>query len=323
MILRTGIAPCLGKNPGDRAQGKEPPATKALEWTSGSCQTRGVEIHTRVLEGPHGRATVSMARPPRLVGLVDHLWHSDGVIEDPLERVLPNATLELVLALGEPHRRVTDEGHRVIPTASLAGLWSQPLVLHHSATCDTLGIILRPAGAYALLARDLSEISDQMVDARDLLGREVAELAERCAESRGVAERFALVERWILTRIARARTPDPAITWIAAEIERTSGNVRVGRLREATGMSATRLVDTFRRQIGVRPKLYARLVRFSRTLERLREPDVRLVDLALDAGYYDQAHMDAEFRALAGVSPTTFLATRHADGAGNTAREVR
>lgn len=264
-----------------------------------------------------------MARPPRLLGLVDHLWHSDGVIEDRLERVLPNATLDLVLALGAEHRRVTDEGSRVIPAASFAGLWSRPLVLDHSATCDTLGIVLRPAGAYALLARDLSELRDLMVDAREVLGREVEELAERCAETRGVAARFALVERWITARIARSRAPDPAITWIAAEIERTGGNVRVGRLREATGMSETRLVDTFRRQIGVRPKLYARLVRFSRTLARLGEPDVRLVDLALDAGYYDQAHMDAEFRALAGVSPTTFLVTRYADGAGNTAREVR
>ncbi len=282
-----------------------------------------MKVVTQIFESPLGRTTMSMARPGRLAGVVDHLWHSDGVIADRGERVLPNGLLGLVLALGSSHHRVDEDGRRVIPAASFAGLWSRPFVLDHPPTCDTLGIVLRPAGAYALLARDLSELSDVMVDGRDLLGREVAELTERCADTGDVGERFALVEHWIVTRLSRARVPDPAVTWIAAEIERTGGDVRVGRLRQETGLSKARLVEGFRRQIGVRPKVYARIVRFSRTLDRLHAGAVRLADVALDAGYYDQAHMDAEFRALAGVSPTTFLATRHVEGSGNTAREPR
>lgn len=65
-------------------------------------------------------------------------------------------------------------------------------------------------------------------------------------------------------------------------------------------------------------KVYARLVRFDRVL---RVPGARLTDVALDAGYYDQAHVDAEFRDLAGLTPTAFLAARFAEGSGNTARE--
>jgi AraC-like DNA-binding protein len=282
-----------------------------------------VEVVTRVFDSPLGRTTLSMARSGRLAGIVDHLWHSDGVVADRRERILPNGLLGLVLALGSPHHRVDEDGCRVIPAASFAGLWSRPFVLDHSPTCDTLGIVLRPAGAYALLARDLSELSDVMVDGRELLGRDVAELTERCAETTDVRTRFALVEHWISARLSRTRVPDPAITWIAAEIERTGGDVRVGLLRKETGLSKARLVEGFRHQIGVRPKLYARLVRFSRTLDRLHVGDARLADVALDAGYYDQAHMDAEFRALAGVSPTTFLATRFEEGSGNSAREPR
>jgi len=81
------------------------------------------------------------------------------------------------------------------------------------------------------------------------------------------------------------------------------------------------LVERFRDQIGVPPKLYARLVRFRHVLERLHRDEAALSEVALDAGYYDQAHMNAEFRALAGVSPVTFLAGRFAEGSGNTVRE--
>jgi AraC-like DNA-binding protein len=61
--------------------------------------------------------------------------------------------------------------------------------------------------------------------------------------------------------------------------------------------------------------------RFRHVLERLQRDDAALTDVALDAGYYDQAHMNADFRVLAGVSPTTFLAGRFAEGSGNTVRE--
>jgi AraC-like DNA-binding protein len=56
-------------------------------------------------------------------------------------------------------------------------------------------------------------------------------------------------------------------------------------------------------------------------LDQLRGEPGRLVDVALAAGYYDQAHMNADFRELAGLSPTEFLAVRFAEGSGNTARE--
>ena len=280
-----------------------------------------VETITRVDDGPLGQSTMSLCRPACLAGFVDHLWHSEGVIADRRERVLPNGFLELVLTFGGVHELVGEDGARPIPRVCFTGLCSHPFVLVHPSRCDTLGIILRPAGAYALLGQPLCIVSDLSVDARDLLGRGADELLERCAVARPVAARFAFVVGWLAERFSRAKSPDPAIAWIAAEIERGSSEVRVGALRKATGLSRERLVGRFREQIGVAPKLYARLVRFRGVLEQLRHDPARLTDVAVDAGYYDQAHMNTDFREFAGISPTEFLATRYAEGSGNTARE--
>jgi AraC-like DNA-binding protein len=268
-----------------------------------------------------GQAIPQICRPARLAGVVDHLWHSAGAIADRRERVLPNGTYELVLAFGDRHRVVERAGVRVLPAASFGGIRSSPLVLEHPDRCDTLGIVLRPAGACALLARPLWEVSDLTLDARDVLGREVDELIERCAETPSPEPRFARVCRWLMDRLARAQSPDLAIAWMAAEIERSGGALRVGRLRRETSLSRTRVTERFREQIGTRPKQYARLVRFRRVLERLQDGAPVLADVALEAGYYDQAHMNAEFRELAGVSPTVFLASMYRGGSGNTARE--
>jgi AraC-like DNA-binding protein len=279
-----------------------------------------VQVATQVFETPCGSMTMSICRVPRLAGILDHLWHCDGVIVDRRERVLPNGTFELVLALGDRHRLVGEVGTSLLPAASWTGMRLRPLVLEHPHRCDTLGIILTPVGAYALLSRSLSELGPATIDACNLL-QDTEELADRCAGTPVLAARFALVERWLTTRIARAKAPDAAVAWMAAQIERGGNELRVAALRKETGLSKARLVAAFGAQIGVRPKQYARLVRFRSVLDRLGRAGTRLSDVALDAGYYDQAHMNAEFRELAGISPTEFLAARFAEGSGNTARE--
>jgi methylphosphotriester-DNA--protein-cysteine methyltransferase len=67
----------------------------------------------------------------------------------------------------------------------------------------------------------------------------------------------------------------------------------------------------YRRQLGLPPKVLARVIRFNRLLRRLdEEGDVRWADLAVDCGYYDQAHLHRDFRQFAGATPAGFLAAR-------------
>jgi methylphosphotriester-DNA--protein-cysteine methyltransferase len=79
-------------------------------------------------------------------------------------------------------------------------------------------------------------------------------------------------------------------------------------------VSAKKLAADFREQVGVTPKLLARLVRFRRALALLQEGASSLTDAALDAGYYDHSHMTLDFRAFAGLAPGDFLAARYPDG---------
>jgi transcriptional regulator GlxA family with amidase domain len=93
--------------------------------------------------------------------------------------------------------------------------------------------------------------------------------------------------------------------------------VPIGTLTEETGWSARHLIARFREEIGVTPKLAARILRFERVVARVEQArGVGWADIAYDCGYYDQAHLNRDFRQFAGTSPTAFAAALLPDGFG-------
>src|SRR4030095_12288593 len=90
--------------------------------------------------------------------------------------------------------------------------------------------------------------------------------------------------------------------------EQAHGALPVTALREEAGLSATRLAAAFRTHVGVTAKQYGRILRFRQLLAMLHRGSASLADGALAAGYYDQPHMNAEFRELSGFTPREFLA---------------
>jgi AraC-like DNA-binding protein len=87
----------------------------------------------------------------------------------------------------------------------------------------------------------------------------------------------------------------------------------VSELAAGTGWSERHLTGRFRAEIGLAPKAAARVIRFDRARKLLVRKltaggDYLLADLAADGGYFDQAHLAREFRALAGCPPSQWLA---------------
>lgn len=272
-------------------------------------------LRTYTVDGPLGRWEHAELRPPELAGVVDFLWHFEGRTSFPRERNFPSGKLELIVHLGERYFDVRGEERVRCPLVCVTGLQTSPLVIEApDAVARVMGLRLHALGAYVLLGRPLDALSGLTVDLVDVVGPSALELAERCSAAGNATERLRIAADWIAGRVARRLAPDPAIAWIARGIERRQGAVSISALRERTGLSKTRLAAAFRQQVGVTPKLYARIHRFRRVLDELHGGARDLADLAHAAGYYDQPHLNAEFRQLAGLTPSAFLAVMHYPG---------
>lgn len=266
-----------------------------------------IQVHRH--DSDLGRWIHAEWRPASLAGVVERFWYFEGTLAHPRERVFPDGRPEIVVHFGCTYGRV--EGERVdrFAPACLSGLSLKPETIEApEGGCAALGIRLHAAGAFALLGRPLHDITGVTVDLADLLAGAANELAERCAAVEGAEARLRAAACWVAARVAGAPGADPAVAWAAGQIERQGGSVSIADLHDRTGWSKSRFTTVFREQIGVTPKVLARLVRFRNAIALVRHASLPLAEVAHRAGYYDQPHFNAEFHAFAGLTPGAYRA---------------
>lgn len=164
---------------------------------------------------------------------------------------------------------------------------------------------LEPPAARALLGVPAGELAHRTVALEDLLGVDAARLAERLHAAPDAKGRFAVLDEVLLRGVARARKPArPDVERAWALLRATGGRIRVEALARELGCTRRHLARRFAEDVGVSPKVAARIMRFEAARGRLGS--VSLARLAAEHGFADQAHLTREFRALAGAPPTAF-----------------
>jgi AraC-like DNA-binding protein len=154
----------------------------------------------------------------------------------------------------------------------------------------------------------MDELANRTVALSDLLPGS-RELVGRLRDAPSWPERLDLVEAFLLRRLAGSAPPLPAVEWSWAHLRSSGGRAPIQTLASELGWSHRRLIRRFREHVGVAPKTFARLIRFDRAVSRLRAPEpCSLAEVAFDCGYFDQAHMNRDFRELAGTTPASFVA---------------
>lgn len=239
---------------------------------------------------------------------------------------LPSRHLTFIVQFDAPLELVMDPGgvgdvqHL---EAFLSGFHTRPAVIRHDGNQHGVQLHLTPAGARALFGFPAGEVAADAVPLDAAWGATGCELVERLAAASSWPERFAVLDRVLLRAAAgRAEVPSaarPETTEAWRQLVATDGRIDVRSLADEVGWSRRHLTDQFTTEFGFGPKEMGRVLRFERSKQLFIRPDhATLATIAAECGYADQAHMAREWRALAGASPTQWLAAeelpvQHAD----------
>ena len=267
-------------------------------------------------------AQLHVRRPPAALRpyVAEYCGYRVGAAPPSTHQGVPGAHLTFLLCLdGEVELlRMPDPARspgRFV--AMVGGLHDTPAVIAHGEAQTGLQLRLTWRGARALLGVPAAELAGDVVDLAALLGPRAARLAERLADASGWAERFDLLDGMLAALAARG----PGERGVASEVgyawdrlAETGGMLRIEDLAREVGWSRRHLAERFRREVGLAPKAAARVIRFERACDRLFVPGrPPLARVAAETGYVDQAHLSRDFRELAGIPATAWLAERPAE----------
>lgn len=241
--------------------------------------------------------------PADLKPWVECVWLLRGTLAPEGQVILPDGRLELVFHFGDPP--LAAQGRQ--PPALIAGRMVEALELQGTGVMDALGVRLRPEAGGCLVPCHLLAPVESMDGVLGVWARCVREIL---GNARTEVARVDLIWTLLRSLAGGRRQPDPAVAHSVRVIEATRGRGPVEAFLPP-GIGARQWQRRFSRSTGFGPKAFARITRLQHLvgLCELRG-ERRWTDLALEAGFYDQAHLANEFRTFSGQSPEAYFRAR-------------
>ena len=230
------------------------------------------------------------AAPHRLRAQVECFWTVETSQAIPDYPVLPDGCVDIVYS--------QQTGARIVGTMTQAR--------HFDIGQGDLqiGVRFRPGHARAFVQAQGTDTTDQLIPIADAWGAAGRAFEQMLGNARSAESAIAILDAQLVDQ------SEPGIVQrLSAHIVARRGQVRVDDLAFDAGMSARQLRRLFLEQVGLSPKHFCRVIRFRHSLTKLHESRRGdFTGVALDCGYYDQAHFINEFREFSGWTPGEYAA---------------
>ena len=228
---------------------------------------------------------------------------------------MPSPYLTVIFTLDEPLEvvRHADPLHGPgVYSAMIGGLHSSPALVRHDGAQSGIQLQMSPLAARPLTGLPAGELASLDAQAEEILGPLATQVYERVRAAEDWPARFAVLDRLLgeAVDVDRAVPAEVARAW--GLLLRSGGTRPIRDVARDVGWSERHLSAQFTREIGLRPKMAARVIRFHRARHVLQHnvgagrPNV--AGVAAECGYFDQAHLVRDWQQFTGLAPTDWIA---------------
>jgi AraC-like DNA-binding protein len=221
------------------------------------------------------------------------------------EYMHPRGGFGMVFNFGDP---LTLDAGAVSDSIFLDGANTVSRKLGFQGHVELMGIQFQEGGAFPFLGIPLHELQNE-TNLLSAFGRaELIELHERLYETKTFSMRIQLLESWLIRRLSLGKDQHALIPASLSALREGVGSLRMSAFTEMWSVSQRQLERLYQREVGMSPKQYAQLLRVETarlSLKHMREATT--ARLAVELGFYDQAHFIREFRAVTGMTPYAYM----------------
>ena len=245
-----------------------------------------------------------------LSDFVECLWTLDGGFEadeTQAERILPDGCVEIILNFAEPFAQHNDNSTQVQPRNFIVGQMTRPILISPTGPVQLIGIRFHPGGTTPFFSLPMHELTNQVVELSYVARTLERELLRRAIDLPELSDKVSALATVLTNHLRKIKT-DSRLLQVAAKIVQHSGMIPIDDLANGSGLSSRQLERRFLTEVGLGPKLFSRILRFQQVFRAVDANEPAWTDVALDCGYYDQAHLIKDFRQFAHQTPAVLFA---------------
>lgn len=186
----------------------------------------------------------------------------------------------------------------------IVGPLTRPIMLDYGKRHKSLIVNFKPGGMYRLFGIPLNEMVNSELDAVLVLGKEVDDLMDRLRQSKTDDLKNKIVQKYLLKKIETFKTILP-FDLAVQDLLMNKGSQTMEDVASKACLSLRQFERISKERLGVSPKFYARMARFSAAYKHKEKfPTTPWIKIALNYGYFDQMHLIRDFKFFAHSNPS-------------------
>lgn len=246
-----------------------------------------------------------------LSAMVEVIFHvKDYTPEHHIERLVPDGFASLVIELDDQERYIYDneslEKMQVCTGSWVSGLFDQYISISALPRTELIAVRFKPGGLFPFLTNNTYDYHNIVLPGMDVLGHDTNVLRKDLKSIISPMEKTQSLARWLERKKINETTP--AIQRACQHIMHNPTLSTIEEVVTASGYSKKQFIHLFKKEIGLTPKLFQRIMKFQQILPHIQNKEkVNWTQISHDCGYYDQAHFIRDFKRFSGYNPSEFL----------------
>lgn len=243
---------------------------------------------------------------------LESVFHYDNFNpEHSIERLVPTGRIHLIFELDDMPRHTYDNDSLEINGSYsrvwISGMHRQYISISALQNSSMLVAQFKSCGSYPITHVPASTLNGLIVPAEEILPDSIIELRSEIMAMASAEEKCSTLVHWLNSNVDSSLNPPAALVDFInrAELEPASN---LNSLIENHSTSQKTLIDQFKKFVGLTPKYYQRIMRFTQLMKRIQNNErLNWSDIAYDCGFTDQPHFIREFKHFSGFNPSEFL----------------
>jgi AraC-like DNA-binding protein len=228
-----------------------------------------------------------------------------------VDRFLPNGDTEVLIDFNQGPQFIYDndtlEEKQACHRVWASGVRTRPITIPSGSGATMMVISFKKGMAAPFFPFPMCELANSVVDADLIWGTLLGELRESLLNEKEIGRRFMLLESFLLERFASRLKINPCVSFAVDEMTHRPDRLSITRMNEKIGYSPKHFNEMFKRNVGITPKAYLRIMRFQKAVSSIDAGKPAEWDMiAQECGFYDQSHFINDFKHFSGFTPEQY-----------------